>query len=368
MKKILIIGAGIHGASIALAIAKKGFNATIIDANAEILMGTSNGTHNRVNMGYHYPRSIKTAKECLKGCEYFKRNLPFSIYYPKESFYLIEKNNSKVNGSQYKNFLKEAGLKYKEAKINSDLIYCDNIESSFLVDEPCYDVFLLRKYYNQMLRNHNVNIILNFKISSIKKKEKIYEIKSKIGHNFISNFDCIVNATYANSNKIQNLLGVNDKEMQKYKYQKTEVVVVESKRYLPAITVMDGPFITILPYAYNGHSNKYLVYDVENSIIEKKENGQFIPENYFNKIKNTNYKKMKEKGMKYFKFMKDLTPVYSLQATRPIPLDSYKTDYRHTTIKKHKNFKSCYSILEGKFVSAPAIAVEVTEKIMEDLL
>jgi hypothetical protein len=368
MKKILVIGAGIHGVSVAIEMAQKGFSVTIIDANSEILMGTSNGTHNRVNMGYHYPRSIETAKECLRGCEFFKRNLPFAIYYPEKSFYLIEKNNSKVNSDQYKNFLTVAGLKYSETKIDENLLYAKNIESSFLVDEPCYDVYLLRKYYNQMLKNYSVNIVLNFNIKSIETKDKYYKINSSIGHNIIDDFSSIVNATYANSNKIQSFLGVQPKHMRKYQYQKTEVVVVESKEHLPAITVMDGPFITILPYAYNGHSNKYLIYDVENSIIERTEDSNFISSDYFKKIEQTNYHKMKVKGMKYFKFMKKLTPLYSLQATRPIPLDSYKTDYRHTTIKKHKKFKSCYSILEGKFVSAPAIAVEVCEKIMDDLL
>ena len=77
---------------------------------------------------------------------------------------------------------------------------------------------------------------------------------------------------------------------------------------------------------------------------------------------------MKEKGSKYFRFMNKLVPVYSLYATRPIPVDSYSTDYRNTSIKKHEGYNSCYSIEEGKFVSAPFIAQKISKLISRDIL
>ncbi len=144
----LVIGAGIHGVTVACELSKHGVGVTLVDKNNEILMGTSNGTHNRVNMGYHYPRSKETAFECYEGYKYFKRNLPQALYYPQGCYYLIDSNNSKTSGSQYKEFLDDVGLEYSLTWPRQDLIDKNNIESSFKVNEPCYDVQILRQYFN----------------------------------------------------------------------------------------------------------------------------------------------------------------------------------------------------------------------------
>ena len=57
-KKILIIGAGIHGTFIAKYLKKYDAKITIIEKNTKILFETSRATHNRANRGYHYPRSL----------------------------------------------------------------------------------------------------------------------------------------------------------------------------------------------------------------------------------------------------------------------------------------------------------------------
>ena len=71
MKKILIIGAGIHGSYIAKYLSSYNVKIFLIDKNKDICDGTSASTHNRANRGFHYPRSIKTAKECKISYDYF---------------------------------------------------------------------------------------------------------------------------------------------------------------------------------------------------------------------------------------------------------------------------------------------------------
>ena len=94
-KKILIIGAGIHGTFIAKYLKKYDAKITIIEKNTKILFETSRATHNRANRGYHYPRSLETFNECKNAYNYFKKN--YNKYLKQiPSFYCIE-NKSKTN-------------------------------------------------------------------------------------------------------------------------------------------------------------------------------------------------------------------------------------------------------------------------------
>jgi len=362
----LVVGAGIHGVTVACELASHGFKVTIIESNREILLGTSNGTHNRVNMGYHYPRSIETVRECNEGFEYFKRNLSSALFYPSSCYYLIEKNNSKVTAKEYNDLLDEVDLKYSIEFPKQSLIDKKNIEMSFKVWEPCYDVSILRRMFHQKIENLRVTLWTGFEIVDADIDGKNVTIKSSTNHTFKDKFDVIVNATYAFTNNVQKIFGCNEVK-KKYKFQKTEVVVATmNKKILPAMTVMDGPFITILPYAYGGHKNEYLVYDVVNSVREESV-GHYLPRSFTNIDCETNYSEMLVSGRRYFTFMDDLVPRSSLWATRPIPLNTFDDDARITNLVKHDNHDCFYSMLEGKFVSAPLLSQKITNTILEDL-
>lgn len=364
--KALIIGSGIHGVTVACELAHFGVDVTIVDANYEILLGTSNGTHNRVNMGYHYPRSLETAEECYRGFEFFQKNLPSALYYPKSCYYVIESSNSQVNAEQYRYFLKQAGLKYTCEFPEKDVLIPDFIEESFKVMEPCYDVQVLRKIYHQKIENLSVKLILGFDISSGRIDGKKVDLVSTSGHRVVDDFEIVVNATYASTNNLQLALGCKE-ERKTYCYQKTEVVVVSyDKMTLPAVTVMDGPFITVLPYLQGGHTNRYVVYDVVSSVHEESI-GEFLPEGFRRSKENTssNYESMLQRGSKYFSFMKDLVPQTSLWALRPIPITTLDDDSRITNLVKHDIHDCFYSMLEGKFVSAPIQAKLTAEMLMQ---
>ena len=112
---------------------------------------------------------------------------------------------------------------------------------------------------------------------------------------------------------------------------------------------------------YVGHENHYLIYDVENSVVDEKE-GYLYDDT---KVYSSNYEKMVEKGHKYFPFMDELKYVGSLWGSRPIPVDS-AVQSRTTRLKGYRSSPGFYSILEGKFISAPLIAEELKKKIQED--
>ena len=242
-KKVLIIGAGIHGTFIAKYFKKYCVKITIIEKNSNILNETSRATHNRANRGYHYPRSIETFNECKEAYNYFKKN--YYKYLKKiPSFYCIE-NESKTNFHEYINFFKKNDLEFEIIKKNK-FIKKENLEGIIKAEEGCYDHLGITKMIKHELMNKNIKIVKNFDLKEAKNIKGTLKLISKNNKSLSNNFDVIINATYDKSNEILKKFKI--KNLTKYSYQLTEIAVVHSKKKIPGITIMDGDFITIMPY------------------------------------------------------------------------------------------------------------------------
>jgi len=352
-KNILIIGAGIHGVTLALELAKNN-NVVIVDTNKDILLGTSNCTHNRIHLGYHYPRSVETIHECKSGYDFFIKKYKDCLIFP-DFYYVIEKK-SKIDSKLFKKVMLKEGLSCNTSWPDQNFLNRIDIEDSFKVNEACINVPKFRKKIKKELKDLKVKIVLNFKIKKVKKINKNIILKS-FDKDITINTDLIINCTYTNSNNVLKLFGIKD-GYTRYYFEETEIAVVESTTKIPALTVMDGPFISILPYS--GYKNLYLIYDVVNSVIKKK-TGILYRQSTALK---SNWKKILKHGLKYYPFFSKLKYKYSLYGNRPIPL-SAKGDSRVTKIVKHDYEIDFYSIKEGKLISAPLMASEFA-KIIQD--
>jgi glycine/D-amino acid oxidase-like deaminating enzyme len=199
-----------------------------------------------------------------------------------------------------------------------------------------------------------VTLVLGTEVIGFEKADGAYRIiarhQSQTDH---YTADILVNATYAYTNNLLKLLGLHD-DMTEYELQKTEVVTVHSEERLPALTVMDGKFVSIMPLANTPHT--YLVYDVDHSVVSR-ENGFFLDTA---KTHPSNFAKMVEHGKKYFPFMEKLQFVKSNYGFRPIPLQAVG-DSRQTRLLAHQRHQDIYTICEGKFISAPLIADELVQ-------
>ena len=204
-KEILIIGGGIHGCIIAVDFATNGFKVTLIVAKKIILEGSSAATHNRVHLGYHYPRSKETAEECISGYNNFIENFKDFIIFP-DFYYLIAKEGSNVSAEQYKTFMLDLGLSCDSFWPASKYLNYTTIEDSFKVSEGCYDVYKMKSYFLEIFLKLDVNLISNFcihkGISSSPRDLILTDSKSNVLN--IST-DLIINCTYTFTNNLQKL-------------------------------------------------------------------------------------------------------------------------------------------------------------------
>lgn len=139
----VVIGGGIHGVTASIALARNGVDVTLIEKNERLFQGTSGATQNRAHLGYHYPRSVATASECFEGLTVFRQRYPGALAYPKEAYYLIDKESSRVSVDQYRAFCDQMRIPYETAFPAERFLNRQAVAGSFRVPEPVFNLEVL---------------------------------------------------------------------------------------------------------------------------------------------------------------------------------------------------------------------------------
>ena len=237
-KSICIIGGGFYGCYIAKKINEnfKNVQVEIYEKNTDLLTEAGKNNQYRLHLGFHYPRSLETIKQTQLGSKIFINEFKKFVSKPKKNIYLIHKN-SLVKFELYKKIFEKLKINFKEINIK-------NIK--FLKDHKMYQgaidtneqVILLDKLIPHLKKFVKKKCKINFcnevkKINS--KSGEIYDTKNKI-----RKFDYIINTTYINPN-----LGL--KKKYKIKYEIAAMVKIKNTLKDTAITIMDGPFVSLYP-------------------------------------------------------------------------------------------------------------------------
>ena len=102
---VCVIGGGIFGLTIALHLSKYCKSIKVFESNPKILYGATKFNHNRHHFGFHYPRSVETAKQCLDAQKDFNKYYRSAIDYSFKNYYAISKKNSKINYNYFEKIL-----------------------------------------------------------------------------------------------------------------------------------------------------------------------------------------------------------------------------------------------------------------------
>ncbi len=249
----IIIGAGLYGMYAALHCAKKGERVLVLEYDDAPFKRATYINQARVHMGYHYPRSLSTA---MKSAGYFKRfveEFGFCIHSSFQQIYATSAKFSWTDKKQFQDFCKAAGIKCEEMPV-SGYFKAGMCDGAFLTEEYTYDAMLLRDYYVKELSGRsNVEVRYCVRIGKICRKGSSYEVYLSDGSRFSSGY--ILNATYASTNQILQLVEGADFKPFDIKYELCEIILCRPGERLEniGITVMDGPFFSIMPFGKTGY-------------------------------------------------------------------------------------------------------------------
>lgn len=355
----IIIGAGLYGLYSALFCAERGQSVLVLECDDAPFKRATYINQARLHQGYHYPRSLSTALKSAGYFERFNKDFDFCINREFEKVYATSTAYSWSNRDQFKSFCQAAGIPCEE--IHPGKFFKQNMcDGTFLTREYTYDATLLKEYFLQKLAEHSkVKILFGAKIQDISLNTDTYDVLLTDGKKFRTDF--LLNATYASTNQILKMLG---HDSFKIKYELCEIILCDVNETLKqfGITVMDGPFFSIMPFGKTGmhsltsvtftpHSTSYDA--VPTFKCQSMSKGYCSPEHLGNcndccAKPNSAYPYMASLAHKYLKDEYEFTYRQSLFSMKPILVSSEIDDSRPTMIRVLSDKPRFVSVLSGK--------------------
>lgn len=355
-KVIAIIGAGIFGCKIALALAEQNkYNILLFERKDGIMEGCSKNNQNRAHKGFHYPRDLKTAQQCQLGFKRFVDEFPECIANDFPNAYFIASRDSLTSPEAYIKFCKDANLEYEiiDAKNHAYVRGCD---LGILCKEVIYDCEILKTILvKKILNKSQINLFCGTEILAIKKTDNGYNIETS---DYSYKADIVINCCYSEINRFTQELGF---DVVKQQYEYTAIPIIELDMPKQGITIVDGQFMTLLPH---GKSNNFLLYHVKHSVIDKQVG---ITHDQDWNDKNTSpfakidhdafFKKIVEDCTGFVPVLAHAKLVGFLQSPRMVLANRDKDDARPSIITNYGN--NYYTIFAGKIDHCIWVADEI---------
>ena len=349
--KVCVIGGGIFGLTTSIHLSKYCSSIKVFEKKPFLLDGATKYNHNRHHFGFHYPRSLETATQCLEAKKDFDKNYKSCIDYSFNNFYAISNKNSKITNFDFENFCDKASLKLSTVNPPNELFHVNQISKCYKVREGVYDFNKIRTIVTNRINSlKNIKVIKNAKVTTYVDQEKIinYSISKK---KYTEKFDLVINATY---DKINEYI-LNDKIEMEYNLQEMCQLEINTERF--GSTILDGEFPSILPIA--GAKNQYLFAHVKYSQLVKIKS-KTIPKEIFKEKKPSQINLTLKKSEKYLKILNKSKLIGSFRIIRAVNIDK-KSDSRKSEIIQHKNGN--LSIFSGKIITVETIAKNISKLI-----
>ena len=355
----IIIGAGLYGLYAALHCGKKGEKVVVIECDDVAFSRATYINQARVHQGYHYPRSISTAIKSAGYFERFNKDFDFCINRQFEKIYATSEEYSWTSGEQFKKFCIAARIPCREVQPD-DYFKPKMCDGAFITREYTYDAMLLKGYYmGEIGEIPSVRLLLGQKIANIYREQDTYICRLDSGKEYEAPY--LLNATYAGINQIVEMLGFDEFQI---KYELCEIILCEvnDKLLNYGITVMDGPFFSIMPFGKTGlHSLTSVTFTPHEQCHDRhpvfecqKRSGGKCSASFLYNCNNCNAKPdsafpyMEKLARKYLKDDFVFSYQSSLFSMKPILASSEIDDSRPTVIKVHTKNPTFITVLSGK--------------------
>lgn len=247
----VVIGGGLFGVYAALHLARtQRRRVLLIEKEPYLLTKASIVNQARLHGGYHYPRSVATARMSDDHKERFTRDHREMIHSQFEKYYGIDRYGSFTDAQQFERFCQFLDLPC-ERVMEHPLIRFDRLEALYRTVEHTFDPFLLANYYRQqILSEDRCTIWCNTQVQTADQRGTEWLLRCRGAHDTAVRTPLVVNATYAATNGVLQLFRLPVIDLM---HEISEMVFVRIPGFEDTgLTVMDGPFASIMPYGKSG--------------------------------------------------------------------------------------------------------------------
>jgi glycine/D-amino acid oxidase-like deaminating enzyme len=249
----IVVGGGIFGCYAALYLAGKGARVALLEKEARLFQKASLVNQARLHSGYHYPRSIATAALSDEHKARFTAEHRQFVNFTFEQFYAVDRFGSFTDPKQFERFCEYLAIRCERVD-DHPLFNYDRLEALYRTEEYSFDPVLLGVYYRSQVERHpNIAVLKNVALESACADGTDWVIEfSQPDHpgRTVIESPTVINATYAATNAVNRLFAVDDLHLT---HEISEIAFITSPQFgNRGLTVMDGPFGSIMPYGQSG--------------------------------------------------------------------------------------------------------------------
>ncbi len=355
----IILGAGLYGLYSAVFCARQGDSVLVLERDGYAFSRATHINQARVHNGYHYPRSYSTA---IKSAHYFRRFCEDFDFCNKTDFdqvYATSAAFSWTNADDFVRFCRAANVRCD--RVDPEKYFQPGLcDGAYLTHEYTYDAALLREHYLKELASlPNITVQYNADIQAIEKQNGLFTVHTADGGAHSTPF--LLNATYAGVNTILNMLGY---EPFAIKYELCEIILCRVCEEMKGtgLTVMDGPFFSLMPFGKTGYHSLTSVtftphdtsYDPLPTFSCQAASGGYCRPGALGNCDHcpakpkTAWPYMSQLARKYMRPELEFEYVESLYSMKPILKASEVDDSRPTVVRTFDMDPTFVSVLSGK--------------------
>jgi glycine/D-amino acid oxidase-like deaminating enzyme len=349
----VIIGGGFYGSAIAIYLAKtrRLRRVMLLEREQELLVRASYNNQARVHNGYHYPRSFTTAFRSRVNLPRFVRDWPQAIRQDFVKLYAIARRNSKVTSTQFKRFCHEIGAKIEPAETSLRRLFEPRlIEDVFLVEEYAFNSTRLAEWAIEELRNAGVEVHRSTRALAISRSpsNKSLTVAVEPESGGATSICCryVLNCTYTGLNQFSGDFSGTQTGL---KHELTEMALMQVPDELKdiGVTVMDGPFFSMMPFPARGlHTLSHVRYTPHFTWKDEQGVDPYRKLDVYDRA--TRVDRMVRDVARYLPAVLEAKHVDSLFEVKTVLAKNEGDDGRPILFEKHATLPGCYSVLGGK--------------------
>lgn len=337
----IVLGGGLYGCKVALALRAAGVKKVMLVEPGHLGSGATTVNQNRVHGGYHYPRSIQTADSAQKNYNRFLIDHATVIEANDQHIYGIGEG-SFTTPTEFEAAMKRVGAPLTECRRPD---WCTNrVLATYVVEEVVFNIRKMRLLLKTQLQQAGITRMYNYgRIIYADDRSVVValtpELLSKKAE-FVE-ADYVFNCTYGHIDEV----GARVKTPLQKEWCEVALVMAPKKIQKMDITIMDGPFWSLMKYPSEVcHALTHVTHTVHDRWFPPKDQAPEL-------LRGSNFDNMIDDASRYVPIMQDCRRCGSLWTTRVVLADNEPDDGRPILWEHDERSPRLISILGSKFNS-----------------
>jgi glycine/D-amino acid oxidase-like deaminating enzyme len=349
----VVVGGGFYGCRLALMLHRLLDRVLLVEREPTLLGRASLRNQARVHNGYHYPRSILTSLRSRTNYVRFLDEYADCADCSFPHYYAVARGLSKVTAAQFAEFCRRIGAPLSPAPAPVRKLFdASRIESVYEAQEGAFDAVKLRERMTRELAAAGVELSLETEAcrvvgSGARGPETLGVVLQNGGEEVMVVADWVLNCTYSRFNHLLSQSGASTIAA---KHELTELALVEPPEEIggAAVTVMDGPFFSLMPYPPRGlftlsHVRYTPHCSWEDRVRAPVSDGDALLAN-----RHTHFAHMVHDAARYLPSMRGARYVDSLWEVKTLMPRSEQDDSRPVLLQRSDAHPSCLTVLGAK--------------------